>query len=115
MTLPDLPRGASSQEGPTQSTILNMNDNPLAQLPQELLQATLNFLDRPALLGLALSCRWGYHVAMPYLWSHVELVDCRENHPDMPYSSDEHDDSPIIKILMVLATYVLFPPSLFLL
>lgn len=84
-----------------------MDDNHLAQLPEELLQETLNYLDNRTLASLARSSKWAYETAIPLLWKDVELVDCRTTHPDMPYHSDEHDDTPIIRKLIVLARYAL--------
>lgn len=84
-----------------------MDDNHLAQLPEELLQETLNYLDNGTLASLARSSKWAYETAIPLLWKDVELVDCRTTHPDMPYHSDEHDDTPIIRKLIVLARYAM--------
>jgi len=82
-----------------------MDDNHLARLPEELLQEILTYLDDPSLLNLALTCQWSKRKALSLLWRHVELVDCRSEHPDMPTGliHDDHDDSPIIKKLIVLA------------
>lgn len=92
-----------TQVTPAKIIVMDMNDNHLAQLPEELLQETLKYLDNQALLGLARTSEWGYEKAIPRLWNHLELVDCRTRHADMPYHSDEHDDTPIIKKLVVLA------------
>ncbi|KAL1301589.1 hypothetical protein AAFC00_005820 [Neodothiora populina] len=83
-----------------------MGDNHLAQLPEELLQASLRFLDGPGLVSLAQSSSWSYEKAIPFIWHDVELVDCRTRHftEDVPYHSDEHDDTPIIRKLVVLAS-----------
>lgn len=83
----------------------SMDGSHLAQLPEELLQETLNFLDGRALLNLAQSSKWAYEKAIPLLWNDVELVDCRKRHfdEDVPYNTDDHDDSPIIRKLIVLA------------
>lgn len=82
-------------------------NNLLAQLPEELLQETLTFLQNKDLLALACSSKWAYDKALPLLWHHVELVDCRTIHPfEIPYDiskTDDHDDSPIIRKLLVIA------------
>lgn len=84
-------------------TNMDMNYNHLAQLPVELLQEILQFLDNCAFAALARSSKWGYEAAIPLIWHDVELIDCRTRHADMPYHSDEHDDTLIIKKLIVLA------------
>lgn len=81
---------------------MSMNVNHLAQLPEELLQATLDFLDRPSLLGLSQTCNWAYCKAIPLLWRDLELVDCRSRHNESQ-DVDEHDDTPIIRKLITLA------------
>ena len=83
---------------------MDMNHSHLAQLPEELLQETLKSLNKAGLAAFAQTSRWAHQKAIPFLWNRVELVDCRTRHPDMPYHSDEHDDSMIIRKLIVLAT-----------
>jgi len=85
---------------------VNVDDNHLAQLPEELLQETLTYLDESSLLHLALTCQWSKRKALSLLWRHVELVDCRSKHTDTPMGliHDHHDDGPIIKKLVVLAS-----------
>ncbi|KAF2090228.1 hypothetical protein K490DRAFT_35015 [Saccharata proteae CBS 121410] len=89
--------------------------HPLRALPQELIEAVLPYLSQPDLLRFALACRWAYSQAIPYLWRDLELVDCWSIHPkdSRPQlqslrcdsdGGDEHDDTPIIKKLYVLAT-----------
>ncbi|KAK4543471.1 hypothetical protein LTR36_005614 [Oleoguttula mirabilis] len=79
-----------------------ISGNPLLyRLPEELLQDILERLDSGSLSRLNLVSRWCYEVATPLLWREVELVDCRTQHEE---SVDEHDDTPLIKKLLVLAT-----------
>ncbi|KAK3070351.1 hypothetical protein LTR53_010615 [Teratosphaeriaceae sp. CCFEE 6253] len=72
----------------------------LHRLPEELLLDILERLERPDQECLQLTSRWGYRVATPLRWREVELVDCRTHYDD---SVDEHDDTPLIKILLLLA------------
>ncbi|GAB7359699.1 hypothetical protein MBLNU230_g6874t1 [Neophaeotheca triangularis] len=74
----------------------------LQHLPEELLQNILAYTNSRDQKALSLTSRWGRHHAAPLLWQNVDLVDCRTS-----YSSkecDEHDDTPIIKKLIILAT-----------
>ena len=73
----------------------------LQQLPEELLQNVLERLDRSALENLSLTSRWCYDVATVHLWRSVELVDCRTKHDT---GHDDHDDTPLLKKLFLLAT-----------
>ncbi|TKA67579.1 hypothetical protein B0A55_10181 [Friedmanniomyces simplex] len=72
----------------------------LPRLPEELLQEVLERLKQSDLKSLQLVSRWAYHVAVPLRWREVELVDCRTRYED---GVDEHDDTPLIKVLLVLA------------
>ncbi|KXT15542.1 hypothetical protein AC579_6544 [Pseudocercospora musae] len=73
----------------------------LHELPEELIQDILSRLDRPHLCSLNLASQWYYKVATPLLWRELELTDCRTYHPDLD-STDEHDDTPMLKKLLVL-------------
>lgn len=75
----------------------------LSELPEELLQEILERIEKPHLSSLSLASKWGYLVATPLIWREVELMDCQTSHEDC---SDEHDDTPIIRKLLILATYV---------
>lgn len=96
---------------------------PLLQLPEELLQVVLGHLEIYDLKKLSLTSKWGREKATPLVWRDVELVDCRSTHNDHGdvYSTsgpgsargipagasvrgDEHDDSPLIRKLLILAT-----------
>lgn len=103
-----------------------MDTFPLNVLPEELLQHILSYLTKPDLQQLSLASRWCRELATPLVWREVELVDCRTLytetgavHSSGPGStggtvgripagavvrSDEHDDTPLIKKLWVLAT-----------
>ena len=72
----------------------------LHQLPEELLQDILEHLDHFSLTQLGLTSRWCYEVATPSTWKEVTLKDCATQHED---GLDQHDDTPLIKTLSVLA------------
>lgn len=89
----------------------------LETLPEELLLLIVSYLQTSALKSAALvSCTINGH-ATDVLWRNVCLVDRWRLHSDaVPEpliedirglgQSDEHDDSPIIQKLFILATYV---------
>jgi hypothetical protein len=63
---------------------------------------------------LKLKNRDSYNLAVGLLWKHVVLEDCRTTHtiieqsahsdtPPWRFVTDEHDDTPIIQKLLVLA------------
>lgn len=87
---------------------MNAIISPLAQLPDELLLESIEYLDKCSLVRFGLSCKWAYGKAMPLVWNEIKLVDCRTRHNDMPYHEDEHDDTPIIHKLITLSRCVLF-------
>ena len=72
----------------------------LERLPEELLHDILNHLDKHTLSLLNLVSRWCYRAATPLIWRDLQLVDCSTMHGD---GFDEHDDSPFLKKLLVLA------------
>ncbi|KAF2132330.1 hypothetical protein P153DRAFT_189132 [Dothidotthia symphoricarpi CBS 119687] len=86
----------------------------LENLPNELLQLIVSFLSTPTLKSTALVCRTLNRCATSVLWQNVCLVDERRLHVKEgpvgsweergPYASDEHDDTPIIQKLYILAT-----------
>ncbi|CAK1358862.1 unnamed protein product [Cercospora beticola] len=83
----------------------------LHELPEELLQDMLEYLDRAALKHLSLTSKWCYDKAVPYLWREVDLVDCKGPDRFSGYRDvveqprhDDHDDTPLIKKLFLLAT-----------
>ncbi|GME27528.1 vacuolar protein sorting-associated protein 62 [Neofusicoccum parvum] len=87
----------------------------LVSLPDELVLDILQYLELDGLFQLAQTCQWGYRLSIPLLWRDVELKDCWTLHPRASRPqfrreraadafADEHDDTPIIKKLMVLAT-----------
>ena len=103
-----------------------MTTRSLHELPEELIQAVLDYLEKPDLQAFGLTSRWGREIATPLVWREVELTDCRTLytesgavHSSGPGStggtvgripagavvrSDEHDDTPLIQKLWVLAT-----------
>ncbi|KAL5115920.1 hypothetical protein ACEQ8H_006142 [Pleosporales sp. CAS-2024a] len=87
----------------------------LESLPEELLQLIVYYLPAPALKKASLVSSTLYRHATDVLWEHVCLMDRWRLHPDAPPEpmiqdhrglgqSDEHDDSPIIGKLFILAT-----------
>ena len=74
----------------------------LALLPSELIQLILAHLHTSALKRVALVCQTLYRHATDILWQNVCLADQRKRHGSI---YDEHDDTPIIEKLYILATY----------
>lgn len=95
------------------TTIANLYSQ-LELLPEELLQLIVSYLPTPALKNAALASSTLYHHATDFLWQNVCLVDQRTLHSDNPPNTlvsggmdgatDEHDDTPIIQKLFILAT-----------
>lgn len=75
----------------------------LHQLPEELLQDILDRIEEPHLRRFNLASQWCYEKAAPLLWREVTLVDCRAE-KDGSTLKDEHDDTPLIRKLLLLAT-----------
>ena len=97
-------------------------------LAEELVLSITSHLSRKEICSLALVSKKCHRLATPFIWKHVELIDCRAStdfvtgHRVVTYGpatathrgrnipagtqlgSDEHDDTPLIKILLVLAT-----------
>jgi hypothetical protein len=87
----------------------------LEALPDELLQLIVSYLPTPALKSAALVSWTVNRHATDVLWQNVCLVDRWRLHSDETPEpliennrgfgqSDEHDDSPIIRKLFILAT-----------
>lgn len=72
----------------------------LHRLPEELRFDILERLGKTDLTFFGETSRWTYDLATPLIWRDVELVDCRTQHEE---SVDEHDDTPLLKKLLVLA------------
>lgn len=72
----------------------------LAGLPEELLQDIIQRLTKPDLFALSLTSKWCYQAATPLIWKEVELVDCSTSRED---GRDDHDDTAIIRKLLLLA------------
>ncbi|KAI9877837.1 MAG: hypothetical protein M1830_002673 [Pleopsidium flavum] len=70
----------------------------LEALPDELLNHVFEKLSEAEQYNTALTSWRCYHLIVPHLYRTVELKDC-EN----PATRDQHDDTPIIRILLVLA------------
>jgi len=101
----------------------------LQSLPEEILDTIFDYLDTPSLQGLCLVSQWASDYATSRLWASVELVDCRKSYPkgspvfqaaaadpsglpdrifeeDPSEYLDDHDDTPLINKLTLLARYV---------
>ena len=85
-----------------------------AALPEELRQQITDYLDRTSQKRLALTHLAGWEVATNAIWRDVKLIDTRSNHwvtleqrQEWPVNGipgrDEHDDTPIIRKLLILA------------
>ncbi|KAJ4384206.1 hypothetical protein N0V86_001053 [Didymella sp. IMI 355093] len=112
------PSGPSSVRLPwaahsTRSTLRNAGANSTCQLeklPEELLQLVVAHLNTGHLKNAALASRTLYRHASDLLWQNVCLADKRTLHEyhDADILSDErpdeHDDTPIIEKLYILAT-----------
>lgn len=72
----------------------------LSELPEELLQNVIEYLEKRDLCSLNLVSRWAYEVATPQIWSDVELMDCRTEHENED-DFDDHDDTRIISKLLL--------------
>ena len=115
MRLP-LPIPCAAVRSCTRSTSTNAGANgihKLENLPEELLQLIISRLGATDLRRTALASRTLHRHATDLLWQNVCLVDKRtllsNEHTDDLLSerdeyTDEHDDSPIIEKLYVLAT-----------
>jgi hypothetical protein len=102
--------------------------SPLLDLPSELVAAIFAHLSRDDLYELNLTSKTCRSLAAPLIWKHVDLIDCRAQtssvtgHRTVTYGAgtathsgrsiplgaspggDEHDDTPLIKKLWILAT-----------
>ncbi|KNG44213.1 hypothetical protein TW65_08887 [Stemphylium lycopersici] len=98
--------------GPAPSTSTRLLT--LQSLPSEILQLIVAYLDTPTLKNVALVSHTLHHHATDILWKNVCLADQWKLHVDSqtdhisgdrgPGQSDEHDDTPIIQKLYILAT-----------
>ncbi|KAK3064088.1 hypothetical protein LTS18_010214 [Coniosporium uncinatum] len=98
----------------------------LQSLPEEILHSIFDHLDAPSLSELSLVSQWANDHAASRIWADVELIDCRRSYPkgssvfqaaaadpgglpDKIFDEnpseylDEHDDTPIIRKLIILA------------
>lgn len=76
----------------------------LQQLPEELLQEVLDSVGSAGLRRFQFTSRWCYEKAAEWLWREVELVDCPTERNERGVERDDHDDTPIVKKLVLLAT-----------
>lgn len=72
----------------------------LHSLPEDLVAYTLDLLGKSDLANLSLASQWCRSVATPLVWREVHLVDCATRHGD---DVDEHDDTPLLQKLLILA------------
>ena len=61
-----------------------------------------------------LAASWTYEYATTRLWKVVTLVDQRTTNTEPERNVDDHDDTPIIRKLLLLATYAFSPPFMML-
>jgi hypothetical protein len=116
-----------TMETATESNI-SSQDSPFLGLAEELVLSITSHIPRKDLCTLARVSKKCHRLVTPLIWKNVELIDCRATtdsttgHRFVTYgpataihrgrnipagtqlSSDEHDDTPLIKILLVLAT-----------
>lgn len=82
----------------------------LQTLPEELLQQIVEHLDNRGLSGFSIAAKWCYHLSSTVRWREVVLTDCLRVHSGEQYherpedAMDDHDDTPMLKKLIVLAT-----------
>jgi GTP cyclohydrolase I len=83
----------------------------LEALPEELLQHIVEHLDGRGLAVFSLAAKWCYELASSVRWREVVLTDCLRVHPSELDENgneieriDDHDDTPLLKKLAVLAT-----------
>jgi hypothetical protein len=101
----DRARDSSSHlhmQHPTLAHYPNPDAMPLENLPDELLQLVFAALSGAELKTAALVSRCFYRHATDFLWQDVTLVDARNL--DRDGEPDEHDDTPMIEKLYLLAT-----------
>jgi hypothetical protein len=107
---------------------MSIQDSPFLALAEELVLSITSHIPRKDLCALALVSKKCHRLATPLIWKEVELIDCRSNTDGatgnrvvtygpitaahrgrnilagVQLGSDEHDDTPLIKILLTLAT-----------
>lgn len=86
----------------------------LHSLPPELLQEILSYLPNPSLGTLNQTSKWSYNLTTPLIWREVLLTDRSTTHPGFAGSprsppvdaeqEDCHDDTPLLRKLVILAT-----------
>jgi hypothetical protein len=125
---PTTDRGHSTSAFAAMDNATESNDCPLLALAEELLLSIISHIPRKDLCALARVSKKCHRLVTPLIWKEVELIDCRATtdlatgHRFVTYGpatathrgrnipagtqlgSDEHDDTPLIKILLVLAT-----------
>lgn len=118
-----LPTSHGPSTRPGSHTCLRATDTAqLETLPDELLQLIVHYLPTAALKNAALASSTLNRHATDVLWQHVCLVDqwtlypCDDPEPVIEDTrgtghSDEHDDTPIIRKLYILATCALHSPQ----
>jgi len=71
-------------------------------LPEELLQSVLQRLESTDLKNLSVTSRWCHEAASPLIWREITLTDCASTRESG--QTDEHDDTPMLRTLLVLAS-----------
>ncbi|KAF2007193.1 hypothetical protein P154DRAFT_614613 [Amniculicola lignicola CBS 123094] len=95
---------APASRASTQRQEASETPHSLELLPAEILQAVLSHLDTTALKRTALVCKLLHHEATAILWREVRLIDAHSDHVGQEGDRDQHDDTPIIQKLHILAT-----------
>lgn len=90
----------------------------LQTLPEELVSIIFEYLSPQDLYQTSLVCKHFYSHSLPLIWKSVELVDCRTRYdramtdmdgddPENEVLTDEHDDTPMLRKLILFAKSVL--------
>ena len=90
------------------------NTRQLQDLPEELISIIFEYLSPQHLYQTSLVSKRFYLYSLPRVWRSVDLVDCRTpldsatantegDDPEDEALGDEHDDTPILRKLILLA------------
>ena len=89
----------------------------IQNLPEELISTIFDYLSKRDLYQTSLVSRYFYSHSIPLIWRSVDLVDCRTFHdhstintegddPENEILTDEHDDTPMLRKLVLFAKSV---------
>lgn len=105
-----LPTASLVPAPPTMRLLPPLTRRQIDCLPDELLQLIFSALPPAELKNASLVCRCFHRHATDFLWQDVALVDTRHNYgvfagdDQVSHDPDEHNDTPIIEKLYILAT-----------